>query len=849
MNRKLNLGFALGLFILLIDAAIPLVLIAQADRDRIAAAAAVQSQHELAELLSAYKDAETGQRGFLLTGQDRYLEPYLAGRATVTTLLPRVSRDLAASAVHGRRLSELLSLDQAEANYQQDSIRLRRIGAVMRVDPARGKALMDGLRLNIAAAIAQTRRQADIMNAAAQRSSAWAQLSLIAVTAVGVLLFATTYLLTRYAFRGQTLAQQAAEAANVQLEQQILLRDAALARVQTNTQRLNAVIATQTALAEAALDVQGFLDQVVQRILQLTVASGAAVEMLDGEQMVYQAVSGSLAGYSGLRLASLGSLSGQCVRESRLLVSEDTEQDPRVDLAAVRRVGARSMIVAPLLRAGIAVGVLKLVAPQPAAFTADDQQILQLMAGLLGAALGHQLQFERSELLAAERGHALAALEHELRRRETYEAELLHSRDRTEAILESSHDAFVCIDAQGRVTDWNAQAVNTFGWSKADVLGQSLEEFILPQRFRASHRRGLTHYLDTGEGPALNKRIEMPALHRDGHEIPVELSITVLHHGDEVAFSCFLHDISERKRDEAALAKQQATLRSITDSLPAFVAYLDREERFLYCNRRYLEAFGINPVGRTIIETVGMERYQQLVPHIIAVLDGRAAAFEDPINTPQGMRYIESRYLPQTDDNGQISGFYAIAWDVTERKQQEMAWQSLASMDKMTGLLNRACFLESLDMAALIHRSNGEAMAVLYLDIDHFKHINDRYGHAAGDAVLVAFANAIKVSVRGSDMVARFGGDEFCILLNGVKSATNAADVALKILDAARAPITFDDQTLSVTTSIGIAFAEKPPTVAESLLPLADAALYRAKQAGRNQYALNIVDPATVAND
>jgi PAS domain S-box-containing protein len=144
---------------------------------------------------------------------------------------------------------------------------------------------------------------------------------------------------------------------------------------------------------------------------------------------------------------------------------------------------------------------------------------------------------------------------------------LRQSEERTWLIIENANDAFVTINAAGVITAWNSQAEATFGWSKAEIIGRSLAQTLIPPQYREAHRRGLTHFLATGQGPVLNKRIELTALHRNGAEFPVELNISPLRQGDTYTFNAFVHDISERKRAE--------------DKLNAFAAELKRSNREL----------------------------------------------------------------------------------------------------------------------------------------------------------------------------------------------------------------------------------------------------------------------------
>ena len=174
--------------------------------------------------------------------------------------------------------------------------------------------------------------------------------------------------------------------------------------------RLAAIVATQAEVAAAELDLDAVMGLVVERAQALTQAVGAVIEMAEGDDMVYRAVAGTAAPHIGLRLKRDGSLSGLCVRLGKLLRCDDAETDDRVDRAVCRRIGVRSMLVVPLHHRSRVVGVLKVLSPEPNVFSEEDEQTLQLMAGLIGAALSHAEAFEAERTMLAERTAALAAM-------------------------------------------------------------------------------------------------------------------------------------------------------------------------------------------------------------------------------------------------------------------------------------------------------------------------------------------------------------------------------------------------------------------------------------------------------
>lgn len=849
--KNILFGFLLGVAILIVDAAVPLLLAQSNARMRADADEAEATHDRLQELLSAYKDAETGQRGYMLGATSEFLEPYTKGRAAIGRLLPQLESDLRNDAHQQDLIRRLVALDAEQHAFQEQRIAAR--AGEHWFDPAasaHGKQLMDSLRQIIEEMGQLEREHARLLLDKVQRFEGLARLSIGAITLADLALFGYVFAVALRALAAQRKTSVALAGANTDLTGEIALRTEVMRRLEQQAAQLNEIVRTQTTLAEAQLDVGAFMAQIVERIIELTPAQGAVIEMPEGDEMLYSKVGGTTVPFAGFRVPRAGSLSGLCIERAEVLIAVDTRTDPRVDRAACERIGAGTMVVAPLLQNGTAIGVLKIVAAEPGVFDADAVRTLQLMAGFLGAALGNQVQFERNRKLLAERSATLAVLERELRRREEYEARLLRQRERTEAILETSNEAFISIDRDGRVAEWNAQAATMFGWSKEEALDYPLEELIVPERFHAAHTGGLAHFLETGEGPVLNRRIELPARSRDGREIPIELTISVLRDGDRIEFPAFLRDIGDRKRAEAAIISQRETLEAVTNAIPALVSLIDRDGRYLFCNDEYEAIFGApveQIVGRSIHEFASETAYSEMAPHVARALAGETVVYERTLMTPGGMRHQECRHIPQFNAIGEVDGFYLVAWDVTERKAQEIEWQSRASIDQLTGLVNRAFFLDALTVALSQHRHRRQPLAVLYLDVDRFKHINDSYGHAAGDALLQAFAGYLKASVRDSDVVGRFGGDEFCILLDNIKSEDNARVVAEKILEAARVPVAFEQHTLAISTSIGIAYCAHPELKAETLIARADAALYRAKQAGRNRYAVDVMDAVASA--
>ncbi|GAA6623565.1 diguanylate cyclase domain-containing protein [Scytonema sp. NUACC26] len=201
--------------------------------------------------------------------------------------------------------------------------------------------------------------------------------------------------------------------------------------------------------------------------------------------------------------------------------------------------------------------------------------------------------------------------------------------------------------------------------------------------------------------------------------------------------------------------------------------------------------------------------------------------------------HLEGSVSPIHDNNGHIKGAVLVFQDITQRKQVEAELVRNAFYDLLTGLANRALFLERLKQAfERSQRSNNYQFAVLFLDLDGFKTINDNFGHCVGDRLLMETARRLESCVRGCDTVGRFGGDEFVVLVEDIKDVTDAIHVAQRIQSSSKLPVTINSQQLFVGVSIGIALNCFPYKDPSSLLRDADIAMYRAKAQGKGRYAV-----------
>ena len=292
-------------------------------------------------------------------------------------------------------------------------------------------------------------------------------------------------------------------------------------------------------------------------------------------------------------------------------------------------------------------------------------------------------------------------------------------------------------------------------------------------------------------------------------------------------------DSLEQEKQQTVLANR--ALHQLNDALrriPAAIAYLDPSERCLYANRAYEMWFARKRdrvTGTTLREMLGRESYTLVQERVHAALRGEPQNFEMPFPDAEGaVRQATVSYIPDVGPSG-IAGFFIFANDVTDHKRQTEAFAKLAHVDSLTGLPNRLTFMELLDQSYKRAQREGTSLAVLFLDLDGLKQINDTFGHSMGDAVLKGFAMKVKAAVRAVDVVARLGGDEFTVLIDDLRTPDAVEAVVDKLEAALKVPTMVAGHSMLISASIGVAQRHARDTTPEELLADADAAMYRSK--------------------
>lgn len=315
--------------------------------------------------------------------------------------------------------------------------------------------------------------------------------------------------------------------------------------------------------------------------------------------------------------------------------------------------------------------------------------------------------------------------------------------------------------------------------------------------------------------------------------------------GKFVGYLGVVREITTQHEAQEALRQSEQRLRLITDSLPALISYIDAAGIFRFNNRTYSEWLS-RPLeevtGRAVSDVFSASTYAVIAPNLAKALAGKRVDFDiEPGDSRD--RHVQVAYVPDFDDLGSVRGVYGLIHDVTQMRAVQSELRKLSEFDLLTGLANRRRLNNCLEVAIAGSERSGLSMAIIFLDLDHFKTVNDTLGHKGGDLVLQEFARRLQRCVRATDTVARQSGDEFVILLEGLQTIDDAARVADQILLAMAEPFEIMQQHRILSTSMGIVFRCDGDRDAESLLRRADEALYAAKAAGRGRYHVALMAP------
>jgi diguanylate cyclase (GGDEF)-like protein/PAS domain S-box-containing protein len=298
------------------------------------------------------------------------------------------------------------------------------------------------------------------------------------------------------------------------------------------------------------------------------------------------------------------------------------------------------------------------------------------------------------------------------------------------------------------------------------------------------------------------------------------------------------------RRSEASLAEAQRMTQQLIEALPNPIYFKGTDGRYLGVNKAWEAYFGTPRdafLGKTVHDLYPgdpeIADRLQATDQVLWEKPGTPQVHEESIRTPDGRHHDAIYYKATfTRADGSVAGLIGTIVDITERKQAEERVRHLAHFDELTGLPNRSMFNQRLGHALARARRAGDPLAILFIDLDRFKNVNDTLGHEAGDRVLKEIAQRLRGCLREVDTVSRLGGDEFVVLIEGPPQPANVADVAQKILAAVARPVLLESQEFHLTASIGISTCPGDSDDLQGLMKNADIAMYRAKEQGKNNF-------------
>jgi diguanylate cyclase (GGDEF)-like protein/PAS domain S-box-containing protein len=390
------------------------------------------------------------------------------------------------------------------------------------------------------------------------------------------------------------------------------------------------------------------------------------------------------------------------------------------------------------------------------------------------------------------------------------------------------------VSTDGRFLEVNSALCALVGYSRDELVGRTFLSITHPDDLDAD----MAHVQRCLDGVDGGYEMEKRYVHRDGRDVWVHLTVAAVHgvDGRPTHFVAQIMDISERRIAAEALAASEARFAAMVENGSDLIALTDPAGRLVYASPAYRTVLGFEPEER-----IGIDLLEGVHPDDV---DAVVVAGMNLLSTPRGSCRLEFRFahgdgswrwmeatLTNRVDDPAVGGFVINTRDMTERVLAAERLAHQATHDGLTGLPNRGLLDERLTEADAAARSRGEMLAVVYIDVDHFKSVNDTYGHHVGDQLLVHVAERMRHAARSADVVARLGGDEFVIVAS-VADERAAHRLAERACRAFEEPFSLGGLELVVSGSAGVA-TNATTSDAESLLAAADRALYAAKAAGR----------------
>ena len=514
------------------------------------------------------------------------------------------------------------------------------------------------------------------------------------------------------------------------------------------------------------------------------------------------------------------------IRTRKPVISNTMTSDPHYEIFQTQTDSSdfSSTIALPLINNETVVGVMNIYSDKGNAFSHEEEKILL-------ADLADDIAF------------GIAALRTRAQHAEA-EAQIRHSEEELRSILDSMQDTCYQVNKEGYITRVTSSVTNLLGYTPDELLGTRLADLYADPQGREK----FLAKLNAMDGTLSNYEAQLRRKDNEIIWVSTNAHYTRNKQGEIVGIEGTTRNITEKRQSESVMRELSAALEQTADAVR--IISLDGTIEFVNASFEkttgYLKEEVVGKNSSILKSGKHDEAYYQNLWKTI--LNGNVF-FDVFINRRKdgSLYYEETSITPLKNEEGVIQKFISVGKDITERMETQQRLHYLAHHDVLTSLPNRALFMDRLNHALSRTTDRNEKLAVLFLDVDRFKVINDTLGHDIGDKVLTDLALRLNKTAYKGDTVARLSGDEFAVIIENLTHTEDATNLARNILNELAEPFIVDGRALFVTTSIGISISPSDGTDSQTLLKHADIAMYRAKDKGRNTYQYYSADMSTRA--
>ena len=427
-------------------------------------------------------------------------------------------------------------------------------------------------------------------------------------------------------------------------------------------------------------------------------------------------------------------------------------------------------------------------------------------------------------------------------KRRQMEETIRQSEERYRTIIEEMDEWYLETDLAGNLLFFNDSIVRAMRYSETILEGTNYKNFM--RKEQADDIFKLFHHVYQTLTPIKNYPFKF--VWPDGEIAYTEISIFPKLDSEHniFGFRAVGHEITERRKMDEAIRQSEEKYRSIINEVDEWYFEIDLDGNVVFINDAVVRSVGYTKeriIGLNYKSFISKDRSSDIIKAFRNVYDTAESVNNFPYELvlPSGaVSFFEISIFPKKDHDGRIIGFRGVGHDITERKRSEEKLNYIATHDLLTGLPNRMLMMDRLKMAMAQAKRTEQKLALLMLDLDNFKAVNDSMGHMVGDELLKEIALRLSGRLRQNDTISRLGGDEFIILLPAIDQAEDAVEVAKIVLESFEQPFFCNEHLISCTISIGIAIYPDDAKDTEALLKNADAAMYYVKAHGRNGYHL-----------